>query len=65
MTSWGITVDILGEIQTIRRSLHIGHFDIHSLKNCILDVNPLETTTNNIGTMAMVQSTGANNIGRD
>ena len=28
-------------------------------------INPLETTTNNIGTIAMVQSTGANNIGRD
>ena len=27
--------------------------------------NPLETTTNYIGTIAMVQSTGANNIGRD
>ena len=25
----------------------------------------VETTTNNIGTIAMVQSTGANNIGRD
>ena len=30
-----------------------------------LVINPLETTTNNIGTIAMVQSTGANNIGRD
>ena len=27
--------------------------------------NTLETTTNNIGTIAMVQSTSANNIGRD
>ena len=31
----------------------------------IFIVNPLETTTNNIGTIAMVQSTGTNNIGRD
>ena len=28
-------------------------------------LNPLETTTNNIGTIEMVQSTSANNIGRD
>ena len=32
LTCRGIVVDIMGETHTVRRSMHIGHFDIHSLK---------------------------------